>query len=94
MGVQQAVGAIGFDEFGPGNPPFPPAVVGVAGELQDPEGYHDADAEVLRDLRDGGAVLAGPSHAYDVFVEPLGVEGRHGAHPSGPRSGQATSDVT
>src|SRR5690625_5501450 len=49
---------------------------------------------VLRDLRDGDAVLTGPGHSHDVFAELLGIGSRHGAHPSRPPSGQARSDVT
>lgn len=52
------------------------------------------DAEVLRGLRDGDAVLTGPSHTHDIVAELLGVGSGHGAHPSRPRYGQARSDVT
>src|SRR5699024_5672263 len=55
---------------------------------------HLVDAEVLRDLRDGDAVLTGPGHSHDVFAELLGVGSGHGAHPSRPPSRQARSDVT
>src|SRR5690625_4513530 len=55
---------------------------------------HFVDAEVLRDLRDGDAVLTGPGHSHDVFAELLGVGSGHGAHPSRPPCGQARSDVT
>src|SRR5699024_1865406 len=55
---------------------------------------HLVDAEVLRDLRDRDAVLAGPGHSHDTFAELLGVGSGHDAHPSRPPSGQARSDVT
>ena len=43
VGVQQGVGTIGLDELGPGDLLFPPAVVGLAGELQDPQGHRDGN---------------------------------------------------
>src|SRR5699024_377953 len=55
---------------------------------------HLVNAEVLRDLRDGDAVLSGAGHSHDVFAELLGVGSGHGAHPSRPPSRQAKSDVT
>src|SRR5699024_7514411 len=36
---------------------------------------HLVDAKVLRDLRDGDAVLTGPGHSHDVFAELLRVGG-------------------
>src|SRR5699024_8544753 len=65
--------------------------VGLADPLME---RHFVDAEVLRDLRDGDAVLTGAGHSHDVFAELLGIGSRHGAHPSRPPSGQARSDVT
>src|SRR5699024_6876856 len=65
--------------------------VGLADPLME---RHFVDAEVLRDLRDGDAVLTGPGHSHDVFAELLGVGSGHGAHPSRPPCGQARSDVT
>src|SRR5699024_11120145 len=53
---------------------------------------HLVNAEVLRDLRDGDAVLSGAGHSHDVFAELLGVGSGHGAHPSRPPSRQAKSD--
>ena len=43
VGVQQRVGAVGLDELGPCDLLFPPAVVGLARELQDPQGGRDGD---------------------------------------------------
>src|SRR5699024_899494 len=54
---------------------------------------HLVDAEALRDLRESDAVLTGPGHSHDVFGELLGEGRGHGAHPSWPPSGQASSDV-
>ena len=43
MGIQEGVGAIRLDQLGLGDLLFPPAVVGLAGELQDPQGHRDGD---------------------------------------------------
>ena len=44
MGVEQSVRPIGLDQLGLGDLLFPSAVVGLAGELQDPQGHRDRDA--------------------------------------------------
>ena len=43
VGVQQGVGAVCLDQLGLGDLVFEPAVVGLAGELQDPQGHRDGD---------------------------------------------------
>ena len=43
VGIQQGVCSVGLDQFGLGDLVFPPAVVGLAGELQDPQGHCDGD---------------------------------------------------
>ena len=43
VAVQQGVGAIRLDQFGLGDRLFAPAVVGLARELQDPQGGRDGD---------------------------------------------------
>ena len=43
VGVEQRVGSVGLDELGLGDLLFPPVVVGLAGELQDPQGHRDRD---------------------------------------------------
>src|SRR5699024_7228801 len=40
---------------------------------------HLVDAQVLRDLRDGDAVLTGTGHTHDIVAELVGVGSRHGA---------------
>ena len=44
VSVQQRVGPVGLDHLGLGDLLVPPAVVGLAGELQDPQGHRDGDA--------------------------------------------------
>ena len=43
VGVEQGVRPIGLDQLGLGDLLFPPAVVRLAGELQDPQGHRDRD---------------------------------------------------
>lgn len=43
VGVEQGVRPIGLDQLGLGDLLFPPAVVGLAGELQDPQGHRNGD---------------------------------------------------
>lgn len=43
MGVEQGVGAIGLDAFDTGDGIDPPAVIGLAGELEDPARHRDGD---------------------------------------------------
>ena len=54
---------------------------------------HLVDTEILRDLRDGDAVLTGPAHTHDVLAKLSGLGGGHDAHPHRPFSRQARSDV-
>ena len=44
MGVQQGVGSVGLQQLGLGDLLVPPAIVGLAEELQDPQGHRDGDA--------------------------------------------------
>jgi len=43
VGVEQGVRPIRLDQFRRGDLLFPPAIVGLAGELQDPQGHRDGD---------------------------------------------------
>src|SRR5699024_2460367 len=43
VGVRQHVGSIRLDDLSLGDLPTPPAVVGLPGELQDPQGHPDGD---------------------------------------------------
>ena len=43
MRVEQGVGPEGLDQFGLGDLLYPPAVVGLTEELQDPQGHRDGD---------------------------------------------------
>ena len=44
VSVPQRVDSIGLDQLGLGDQVFEPAVVGLAGELPDPQGHRDGDA--------------------------------------------------
>ena len=43
MGAELGVRPVGLDQIGRGDLLFPPAIVGLAGELQDPQGHRDRD---------------------------------------------------
>ena len=43
VGVEQGVGAVGRDDFGVGDGVGPPAVVGLAGELEYPARHRDGN---------------------------------------------------
>ena len=43
MGVEQSVCPVGLGQLGGGDLPVSPAVVGLAGEVQDPQGHRDGD---------------------------------------------------
>ena len=53
VGVRQHVGSIRLDDLSLGDLPTPPAVVGLAGELQDPQGTLTEMASAASSLKSG-----------------------------------------